>query len=76
MKHYTKEELELYRNGKMSLLGRINCAAHLKNCPECTEILKEIEEDEHFLADLRNSIKIYDNLPLNKQYSSISESSC
>ncbi len=33
--HYTENELEIYRHGKMSLLGRILCSAHLKKCPEC-----------------------------------------
>lgn len=32
MKHYTKEELELYRHGQMSVLGRIACSSHLKEC--------------------------------------------
>lgn len=67
MKHYTKEALELYRNGKMSLLGRINCAAHLKNCPECMAILKELEEEDILLADLRNSVQIFTELSENKQ---------
>lgn len=30
MKHYTKEDLELYRHHQLSILGRIACAAHLK----------------------------------------------
>ena len=33
MKHYTKEDLELYRHHQLSILGRIACAAHLKECP-------------------------------------------
>ncbi|MGI6355779.1 MAG: hypothetical protein ACOX6W_11900 [Lentisphaeria bacterium] len=31
MKHYTKEELELYRHGQMSVLGKINCASICRN---------------------------------------------
>ena len=34
MKHYTEEELEMYRNAQMSVLGRIACASHLQNCTE------------------------------------------
>ena len=41
MKHYTKEELELFRNGKMSLLSRISCSGHLKNCPDCAGLMEE-----------------------------------
>jgi predicted anti-sigma-YlaC factor YlaD len=62
MKHYSKEELDLYRNGKMSVLGKITCAAHLKNCPECTGLLKELEDDDQLLAHLRTSMQIYKNL--------------
>ena len=30
MEHYTKEELDQYRNGGMSVLRKISCAAHQK----------------------------------------------
>ena len=62
MKHYTKEELDLYRHGKMSVLGKITCAAHLKNCPECATLLQELEEDDKLIAHLRTSIQIYNDL--------------
>jgi len=57
MKHYTKEELECYRHHEMSVLGRINCAAHLNACDECTKLLLELEEDDTFVSELRDSIK-------------------
>ena len=41
MKHYTREELELYRNGQMSVLGRIACTSHLRECAECMKIMDE-----------------------------------
>ena len=62
MKHYTKEELDLYRNGKMSVLGKISCAAHLKSCPECATLLQELEEDDKLIAHLRASVQIYSDL--------------
>lgn len=62
MKHYSKEELDLYRNGKMSVLGKITCAAHLKNCPECAILLQELEEDDKLIAHLRASVQIYNDL--------------
>ena len=62
MKHYTKEELDLYRHGKMSVLGKITCAAHLKNCPECAILLQELEEDDKLIAHLRTSVQIYSDL--------------
>ena len=66
MKHYSKEELDLYRHGKMSVLGKITCAAHLKNCPECVILLQELEEDDKLIAHLRASVQIYNDLSENR----------
>ena len=62
MKHYTKEELELYRHDQMSVLGKIACSAHLKNCESCAAALKELEEEDRFVADLRDSVRLYKDL--------------
>ena len=62
MAHYTKEELELYRHDRMSVLGRIVCAAHLKHCPECRKLLDELKEEDRFVDDLRNSVRLYKDL--------------
>ena len=58
--HYTKEDLELYRNHQMSILGRLACQAHLKECPECARLLKELSEDDDFIRQLRASAEIYE----------------
>ncbi len=60
--HYSKEELELYRNHQMSVLGQIACSAHLKECPACAKLLDELKDDDRFLNDLRTSVRIYDAL--------------
>ena len=60
--HYSKEELELYRNHQMSVLGQIACSAQLKECPACAKLLDELKDDDRFLNDLRTSVKIYDML--------------
>ena len=62
MEHYTKEELDLFRHDQMSVLGRIGCAAHLRNCPECRKLLDELEEEDRFVNDLRNSVRLYKDL--------------
>ena len=62
MEHYTKEELDQYRNGGMSVLRKISCAAHLKNCPECTKLLDELNSDDQLLRDLRGSVELYQQL--------------
>lgn len=59
MKHYTKEELELYRHGQMSVLGKINCSSHLRECEECRKLLEELEAEDDFVKELRSSIQIY-----------------
>ncbi|MCR4575015.1 MAG: hypothetical protein K5787_14745 [Lentisphaeria bacterium] len=60
MKHYTKEELESYRQHGMSVLGRLACSAHLKECAACAGLLKELEADDAFVMELRDSIRIFD----------------
>lgn len=62
MKHYSKEELELYRHDQMSVLGRIACSAHLKICETCAGVLRELEEEDRFVDDLRTSVRIYKDL--------------
>ena len=62
MEHYTKEELDQYRNGGMSVLGKIRCSAHLKNCPGCAKLLEELNSDDQLLRDLRGSVELYQQL--------------
>lgn len=64
--HYSKSDLELYRNHQMSVLGRIACSAHLKECPACVKLLTELQSDDQFLRDLRDSVHIYGMLPKNE----------
>ena len=60
MEVYTKEDLELFRNHQMSILGRLACQVHLKECPECAALLKELSEDDDFIRQLRASARIYE----------------
>ena len=62
MEHYTKEELDQYRNGGMSVLRKIHCSAHLKNCPACAKLLEELNADDQLLRDLRGSVELYQQL--------------
>ncbi len=62
MKHYSKPDLELYRNQQMSVLRRIACSAHLKECQLCSRRLEELKKDDSFLAELRSSIRIFEEL--------------
>ena len=60
--HYTKEDLELFRHHQMSILGRLACQAHLKECPECAKLLKELSEDDDLIRQLRASAQIYESI--------------
>ena len=60
MKHYTKEELEQYRNGEMTVFGKMKCAAHLKECDSCATLLAELDDDTAFVGKLRDSLKRYE----------------
>lgn len=62
MKHYTKEELELYRHGQMSVLGKINCASHLQECDDCRKLLEELKAEDDFVEELRSSLQIYESV--------------
>ena len=59
---FHKEELELFRNGKMSGLRKINCARHLKSCSECAGFLDELADDDRFISDLRSSVQMFQEL--------------
>lgn len=59
MSHYKKEDLELFRSGEMSLLGRISCSRHLAECKKCARSLQELEQDDSLLNQLKNSIRLY-----------------
>ena len=59
MLHYTKEELELFRSHKMSVFGRIFCTIHLKMCTACAKLLEELKDDDELVAELRDSVKLY-----------------
>lgn len=59
MRHYSKEELELFRNGGMSVLGRITCAAHLKECALCVKRLEVLKEDDQLIRELRESLRLF-----------------
>lgn len=62
MAHYTREELELYRSKQMSVLKRIACASHLKECAGCARLLRELDEDDHLIAEIRSSVELYQTL--------------
>ena len=62
MRHYTKEELELYRHNESSFLQKISIKRHLKKCESCTALLTELQADDHFIDDLRASVQLFRNL--------------
>lgn len=61
-KHYSKDALDMYRHGEMSVLARINCSSHLQQCKDCATRLAELEADEKLLTKLRSSVEIFRQL--------------
>ncbi len=59
MRHYTQDELDLFRHKEMSVLGRINCASHLKECKECVKLLEELEENDKLLQEVVDSVQCF-----------------
>ena len=54
----------------MSILGRLTCQEHLKECSACTRLLKELSEDDDFIRQFRARAQIYEAIvnhePANK----------
>ena len=59
MKHYTKEELEMYRDCALGKWNRMVCAAHLKKCTECRNRYNTLLKDDVFLREVKNSVLIF-----------------
>ena len=59
MRHYSKEELDLYRHGEMSVLGRIGCSSHLKECSACAALMEELQKEDALVAELQESIRLF-----------------
>ena len=62
MKHYSASELELYRKGKMSVLGKLQCAAHLKGCAECRKTFEKLQDEDRFIEELKYNVKVFSEL--------------
>lgn len=76
MRHYTKEELELYRHNESSFLQKISIKRHLKKCESCASKLKELEEEDLFIDDLRASVQLFRNLSDQETTVTISREKC
>lgn len=58
---YSKEELDMFRHGEMSVLSRICCKAHLKECEACQQRLAKLHEDDLLTEELQQSVKAYES---------------
>ena len=62
MKHYSKEELKLFRNRELSLWNQMVCRAHLKKCTGCRTLLQSLEKDNPLLNTLQESVRVLNEL--------------
>lgn len=60
MKHYTIDEIDRYIHGNMGTLAKIKCSAHLKSCPDCRELLFQVERDEAFIGKLKGALQQFE----------------
>lgn len=59
---YSKEELDMFRHGEMSVLSRICCKAHLKECEACQHRLAELCEDDLLIKELQQRVSVYEKI--------------
>lgn len=57
--HYSKNTWERYHKNLQPVLLKIQCSSHLRSCPECAAILREIENEDRFIQQLRDSVQSY-----------------
>ena len=62
MRHYSKEELELFRNRELSLWNQMVCRAHLKKCAGCRTLLQSLEKNNSLLSSLKESVRFLNEL--------------
>jgi hypothetical protein len=67
MKHYTQEQLDQYKHGDMSIIGKLTCKMHLCFCQKCSDQLRTISEDDSFMSELKNAVKTFDVPPDEKE---------
>lgn len=62
VKHYSKEELNLYRNRELGIWNQMVCKAHLKKCAECRKVLENLEKENPLLNSLQEGVRILNEL--------------
>lgn len=62
MKHYSKEELEMYRNRELGVWNQMVCKAHLKKCVECRASLQNLDKEDTLLRTLKKSVRLFNEL--------------
>ncbi len=58
MKHISQTTLIKYKEGKAGWFAVCFCRSHLQKCPECTQRLKELMEEDTFLEELKTKLNL------------------
>ncbi len=67
MRHYTLEELEDFKNGKLGWFQKLRCKYHLKRCALCHDNYQILLAEDQFLSDVRKQYQKYAPENLNNQ---------
>ena len=59
MKHYSKTELENFRNGDMTEVRSKKCRMHLDICEKCRNLLQELYIDDKFIDLLKRAVELF-----------------
>lgn len=57
MKHLNKETADKYLCGDIGALKKLQLKAHLKQCSECRDLIKQIKEDNLLLSEIKTAVK-------------------
>ena len=63
MKHISEIEMEKYLQNRVGKLKKFNIGRHLRNCSECSGLLKKGREDMSFLEEVKEAVNDRQSTP-------------
>ena len=57
-----EEDIILYRYNRLPFRKKILYSQHIKKCKRCAAVLENIYKDDKLIAEMQNSINVFQNL--------------
>jgi hypothetical protein len=57
-----EEDIILYRYNRLPFWKKILYRQHIKKCKRCAAVLENIYKDDELIAEMQNSINVFQNL--------------